>query len=346
MFINVLISLQLTIKVECIPAVTLEAITVFLSLHQQRWDAKAEELYNDRFLEIIRFATKDDTFVSAHVRAEMKQIIYHVDVRINNGGSILETQCDCGVGMGLGARCKHVRVTMFAVTRQKEGIKLYETCTQQLQTFHKAKPFKGSPIKMEHQKLQKASFSTEATSYGIVHEAEARKHFEVLSGLKVSVSGIRIHPQFPFLGCSPYDMVGQEDLLEIKCPFKAKNQVLTSDNVLCLTLDDKEELHLNQTHDYYYQIQGQLLCTQRQRCHFFVWSSKSHHLEGIRWEGMTPSLITLHDTATAYTTAKKATLRSGYAPCARRSWRPAANLSVTNSRRRSLITPPKLPVHI
>lgn len=34
------------------------------------------------------------------------------------------------------------------------------------------------------------------------------------------------------------------------------------------------ELKLKTSHDYYYQIQGQLHITERQNCYFVVWTSK------------------------------------------------------------------------
>ncbi|KAK2142384.1 hypothetical protein LSH36_963g00046 [Paralvinella palmiformis] len=52
--------------------------------------------------------------------------------------------------MGPEAHCKYVGLVLHALTKLKEGIITQETCTQVLQTFHQAKKYTGSPVKMEH----------------------------------------------------------------------------------------------------------------------------------------------------------------------------------------------------
>jgi hypothetical protein len=72
-----------------------------MSLHNQLWDEKAKNLYKGKHLLVIRFSTSgNSTFISANVKAEMKPTIYHINVCINSGGSILEAECDCAVGQG------------------------------------------------------------------------------------------------------------------------------------------------------------------------------------------------------------------------------------------------------
>ncbi len=75
-----------------------------------------------------------------------KNIIYCVDV-VSKEGVIVECQCECGVGMGPSAHCKHVQVVLCALLDfcSSKSFYSYQTCTQQLQTFHRAKQFYGSP---------------------------------------------------------------------------------------------------------------------------------------------------------------------------------------------------------
>ncbi|CAC5390636.1 unnamed protein product [Mytilus coruscus] len=58
-------------------------------------------------------------------------------------------QCECAAGMGPNAHCKHVCYVLIALYYFSSNgeIVTEETCTQRLQTFHKSKRFKGSPIK-------------------------------------------------------------------------------------------------------------------------------------------------------------------------------------------------------
>lgn len=373
-------------------------------------------MYQEKFLEVIRHApAQDGFFICGKVLAEMKKTtMYNVDILINNAGTVMETQCDCAVGMGPGAHCKHVQVVLLAISLQKEGIQTRETCTQVLQTFHQTKAFKGSPLKMgkailrrgdapiqalpefdprpaelvqhpdynrsfkmvwlndsghdlpirqmfppaniyavchDHQytaisseerllrslkvscvtssdvkeiekstreqaassrwkqerqlRLQSSNFGrickatdrtnfnllaenlanppdfkSKATDYGRKHEGEARRAFEVAYDVQVEESGIWIHPEHPFLGCSPDGLVGTDDLLEIKCPFSAKDSGVSAESVKYL-IPEGGRLTLDRRHEYYHQIQGQMLCTGRSSSYFLVWSPKNFIIEKI-----------------------------------------------------------------
>lgn len=76
---------------------------------------------------------KDLTFVTAVIWAEMKKsTCYKVDVCIDSNGVVKETQCECAVGQGPSAHCKHVGCVLFALTIYcSSGCLLTEvTCTQ------------------------------------------------------------------------------------------------------------------------------------------------------------------------------------------------------------------------
>ena len=83
-----------------------------------------------------------------------KHVIYRVDAKLDSHGVPQETQCECAVGMGPTAHCKHVALILFALTKVREGIVTRETCTQVLQTFHQTKKYNGSPVKMQDLKVQ------------------------------------------------------------------------------------------------------------------------------------------------------------------------------------------------
>ncbi len=63
------------------------------------------------------------------------------------------------------------------------------------------------------------------------------------------------------LAASPDGFVGEEIVLEVKCPFSAKNKKITATTVPSFLLERDEELQLKLGHNYYYHIQGHLLCT-------------------------------------------------------------------------------------
>lgn len=368
-------------------------------------------MYEDSHLEFMRHAkSQDHTFLKGRVAAEMKKTtLYMVDIELSSNGVILCAQCECAVGEGPGAHCKHVGVLLYAATQMKDGIKTRETCTQVLQTFHHAKRFKGSPMKMQALKLRNGSslwaaanfdprppemvgtpefmwyfrniwlgcghsnlpiqqlyapaniravchdhdyleetaerkmlnllnvvtvsketaaeieeatrnqrskrwhqerevriqssdfgrvckltdrtdrkklaesytsrktVRCDAMDHGIKFESTALREFEEQNRVSVAKSGIVVHPKYPFLGCSPDGVLESGALLEIKCPYKpcaqeGKRKVITTENVPYLVRNNEGKLQLDRSHQYYYQVQGQLMCTGRDKCFFFVWT--------------------------------------------------------------------------
>lgn len=61
-------------------------------------------------------------------------------------------------------------------------------------------------------------FVTDAMRHGIECEPLARDKYEELSGEIVQACGFAQHGEIPFFGASPDGLVGNDGLLEIKCP--------------------------------------------------------------------------------------------------------------------------------
>jgi hypothetical protein len=59
--------------------------------------------------------------------------------------------------------------------------------------------------------------------HGIVNETTARELFESIYSLHVEECGMFIHPQHKFLAASPDGLIDQDAILEIKCPYAARN---------------------------------------------------------------------------------------------------------------------------
>lgn len=72
--------------------------------------------------------------------------------------------------------------------------------------------------------------STAAIRHGIRYEKEAIKKYEEVTGRKTSKIGIIVHPEHQFLGCTP-DALVDDDVLEVKCPFTAKFEKNSPENV-------------------------------------------------------------------------------------------------------------------
>jgi hypothetical protein len=112
-------------------------------------------------------------------------------------------------------------------------------------------------------------------------------------------TGLLINPCCGYLGASPdgkvidkssYDHYG---LLEIKCPYKYRNMSPTEAaqyNDFCLEIIDGQ-LHLKKSHNYYYQVTGQMALAGVNWCDFVVYTNKGLfvkriYFDKILWQNM------------------------------------------------------------
>lgn len=77
----------------------------------------------------------------------------------------------------------------------------------------------------------------------------------------------------PFLAASPDAIIDDNSIAEVKCPYTSKNEKISEESVSFLK-SANESLELDKSHDYYYQIQGQLFCTERTNCILVVYTFK------------------------------------------------------------------------
>jgi putative phage-type endonuclease len=95
---------------------------------------------------------------------------------------------------------------------------------------------------------------------GTILEAEARKEYEIDQLVVVEEVDFILHPEHDFIGISPDGLVGDDGMVEIKCPAETS-------------------AHLHQQHidsgyyakQYKHQINLQLACTGRQWCDVVSW---------------------------------------------------------------------------
>ena len=107
--------------------------------------------------------------------------------------------------------------------------------------------------------------------------------------LYLTPSLLTIDPAYPYLGATPdgmatCDCCGQR-IMEIKCPFKTRQYHPTSDHAMqnshFLKRDANGSVSLSSNHEYYTQIQGQLLLCHQTKCDFIVWTTNGIHIETI-----------------------------------------------------------------
>ena len=101
---------------------------------------------------------------------------------------------------------------------------------------------------------QTESYTNAAMEWGTNTEPLARAASEAEKGLLVDEIGLVDHPSIPMSGASPDGLVGDDGLIEIKCP----NTATHIENLLSKSVDKK----------YITQMQWQKACTGRKWCDF------------------------------------------------------------------------------
>lgn len=98
------------------------------------------------------------------------------------------------------------------------------------------------------------SYTNAAMQWGTDTEPYAREAYEMATGNIVEEVGFVIHPDINLAGASPDGLVGDDGLIEIKCP----NTATHIETLLSKKVDRK----------YLLQMQWQMACTDRDWCDF------------------------------------------------------------------------------
>lgn len=127
-----------------------------------------------------------------------------------------------------------------------------------------------------------------ATEYGTLHEPLATMEYFGKTGNFVEECGFYVHPEYDWLGASPDGLIGDDGLIEIKCPFGKRNDR----EPVFKTAD--EQLH------YHAQMQIEMACTGRKWIDFYQWSKHADSLEQIEFDktwfdSALPILKAVHD---------------------------------------------------
>ena len=105
-----------------------------------------------------------------------------------------------------------------------------------------------------------SSFTNTAMEWGTATEPYARQAYEALNNLLVEEIGFAQHPTIERAGASPDGLVGDDGLIEIKCP----NTATHLDTLIDKTVPKK----------YINQMQFQMACTGRKWCDFVSFDNR------------------------------------------------------------------------
>ncbi len=106
-----------------------------------------------------------------------------------------------------------------------------------------------------------------ATRYGQQHEPLAVLDYMSETGTNVDAADFHIHPEHDWLGASPDGLVGDDGMIEVKCPFSLRNGGAFKS--------------LSEQPHYYAQVQVQLAVTGRKWCDFYQWAPHGTKVERI-----------------------------------------------------------------
>jgi hypothetical protein len=106
--------------------------------------------------------------------------------------------------------------------------------------------------------LGRLEINSKETNHGSDWESHARKMYEQISG-NIVVSDNKYYPFDEFIGGTPDGFVGEDGIIEIKCPYNGGNHLKT---MLTGKIYNSE---------YEYQIQGYLWITRRKWCDFITY---------------------------------------------------------------------------
>ncbi|XP_018573228.1 uncharacterized protein LOC108912481 [Anoplophora glabripennis] len=112
-----------------------------------------------------------------------------------------------------------------------------------------------------------------AVQWGKDNEQTAIQKFMEETNFSVIATGLCLH-ECGFMGASPDGLVGEDSIIEVKCPYKFRNISINEGvkNKNYLFHYENGEILIDRDHNYYHQIQGQLYITKRKQCYFFVWT--------------------------------------------------------------------------
>lgn len=123
--------------------------------------------------------------------------------------------------------------------------------------------------------LNSKNFTSKYTIHGEIYEKPAIQSFEknyLKNCVSVEKCGLFIMKKYPLIGASPDGLIDSDSIVEVKCPYTAKDSPPNELTVDCLFRNKKNQLCLKEDRPYYYQVQTQLMVTDRSCCYFVVYT--------------------------------------------------------------------------
>lgn len=104
-----------------------------------------------------------------------------------------------------------------------------------------------------------------ATQWGTDNEMNGIAAYMTTTGNVVTQTGLHVHPKYEWLAGSPDGLVGEEGMIEVKCPYYPKR-------------DGSSRVHTHVPHHYFIQINALLEITGREWCDYISWTPNEHKI--------------------------------------------------------------------
>ncbi|KAK2140004.1 hypothetical protein LSH36_1518g00022, partial [Paralvinella palmiformis] len=144
-------------------------------------------------------------------------------------------------------------------------------------------------VKLAHSFTQYRHLNTGPIKHGEKYEGTALNEYIANKNVVVRSNGIVVCINAPYIACSPDGLVGDNGLVEVKCPYTARDQTVSPISVPYLHVVDSR-LALKTNHIYLYHIKSTILCTGWWLCDLVVWYCRGHKVVTIH-RNDTSSLI-------------------------------------------------------
>ena len=117
------------------------------------------------------------------------------------------------------------------------------------------------------------SIKSRAMTHGRLYESVAIEKFEEIHQ-QTETCGLFICSKYPWLAASPDRVIPESNsVVEVKCPYVSRDRLISTATVPYLK-STPSGLMLDKKHNYYFQVQGQLLCANMDKCYFCVFTKK------------------------------------------------------------------------
>ena len=100
-----------------------------------------------------------------------------------------------------------------------------------------------------------------ACDWGTANEANGIMEYQALTGNVVQATGLHIHPTYNWMAGSPDGFVGNEGMIEVKCPYYRRK--------------DGSRAHATVPGHYYMQMNALLEITERAWCDYVCWTPET-----------------------------------------------------------------------